>query len=330
MSKHLLIWHSTLVAAVAVALALPSIGTSAPFYSNDFEVDTSASWTVNNGPSDEAHDFYFDYSTVGIPSAPNSAAGTSRGMKLQANLSNATFSGMSVSPNGQNFSGDYVVKFDWWANFNGPFPGGGSGSTNLSTFGVGTAGSSAQWPGGAWDSVFFGATGDGGSSSDWRAYSNGSGGAAGAIWPETSGVYAAGNVAGVTNASNQFYADEGFGDNVAPAAQLLAFPQQSGNTAVGTAGMEWHQVEIAKTSQIVKWTVDGTVIATIPLSPDVTMGGGNILFGHSDINASSSNDANDAALLFTLIDNVRVVPEPGAFAIAVVALMGLVGLRHRS
>ena len=54
---------------------------------------------------DAAADFFFDYSSVGIPAAPN-GAGT-RGLKLQANLTNGIFSGMSVSPTGQNFTGDY-------------------------------------------------------------------------------------------------------------------------------------------------------------------------------------------------------------------------------
>ena len=97
-------------------------------------------------------------------------AGT-RGLKLQANQSSGVFGGVSVSPNGQSFFGDYVLQFDWWENFNGPAPVGGSGSTQLGTFGVGTSGTSPQWPGGTQDSIWFGGTGDGNSSSDWRAYS---------------------------------------------------------------------------------------------------------------------------------------------------------------
>jgi hypothetical protein len=298
----------------------------APLYSENFDVDPTANWTVNGGPSDESANFFFDYNTVGIPSAPNSG-GTTRGLKLQANLSGGVFSGLSVSPTGQSFSGDYQVLFDWWSNFNGPLPAGGNGSTNLSTFGVMTAGTTAQWPGAAtWDSVFFGADGDGGSGNDYRAYSNGSGGAPGAIWPETSGVYAAGNTAGVTNNSNAYYSS--FGNNPATAAQLALYPQQTGNNAIGAAGMEWHQVEIAKTSTQVRWTVDGIVIATIPLSAAVTTGGGNIFLGHSDINAGSSNDVNDVNLLFTLIDNVQVVPEPTALALCCLGILGLSGLRR--
>jgi hypothetical protein len=303
-------------------LAAPACGA---LYTQNFESDTTGSWNVNKGqtgatPVDAATNFFFDYSTVGIPAAP-SGSGT-RGLKMQANLSSAAFGGVSVSPTGQNFGGQYRLTFDWWANYNGPLPAGGNGSTNLSTFGVGTAGTSAQWPGGAWDSVFFGATGDGGSGNDWRAYSTRTGGAAGAIWPETSGVYAAGNTAGVTNNSHAYYAS--FGANAAPLGQLTLFPQQSGVSAVGSAGMEWHQVEIEKTATEVTWTVDGKRIATIPLIAGVTIGGSNILFGHSDINSTSSSDANDVNLLFSLYDNVVVtaIPEPGAWLFCGIATVG--------
>jgi hypothetical protein len=268
----------------------------AQLYSEDFEVDPTASWTVNTGAGDFAADFFFDYSTVGIPAGP-SGAGT-RGMKLQANLFSGIFSGMSTSPNGQSFSGDYTVEFDWWASFNGPFPVGGSGSTQLSTFGIGTTGIVAQWPGGNQDSVWFAATGDGNSSVDWRAYST----ASPTGYPDGSTVFAAVG-AGNRNHNHPYYAV--FGGAMAPAAQVALFPQQTGTTLVGCSGIEWHQAVIAKTGDTVTWTVDGTLIATIDLTT-VVLGGSNIFFGHSDTNTSSSSDPNAPALLFTLIDNIRV------------------------
>ena len=58
-----------------VAAALPFFSMAviaAPVYTENFDADHTANWTVNKGPAttDEAHDFFFDYSTVGIPSAP--------------------------------------------------------------------------------------------------------------------------------------------------------------------------------------------------------------------------------------------------------------------
>ncbi|MBK8916193.1 MAG: PEP-CTERM sorting domain-containing protein [Phycisphaerales bacterium] len=303
-----------------VLAALVSASAAAmPLYHNNFEVDTTANWTLNNGPSDAAADYFFDYSTVGIPVSPSTPmGGGTRGMKLQANLSNGIFGGMSVSPNGLDVPAtypDYTVRFDWWSNINGPFPGGGSGSTNLSTFGVGTNGTTPQWPGGSQNSVWFAATGDGGSAADYRAYST----AAPTSYASGNAVYAA--PAGAINNTAAYYS--GFGGVAAPAAQLGLFPQQTGTTQVGSAGMQWHEVEIEKLANLVTWRVDGLLIATIDLNT-VTLSGGNIFFGHSDINATSSTDPNDAALLFTLIDNVRVTPEPTSLA-----LLGLVALAAR-
>lgn len=299
---------------VGVLSCLPAAALGS-LYTQDFEVDSTATWTINDPAiSDTASDFFFDYSTVGIPAAPNSG-GTTRGMKLQANLTGGVFSGYSVSPTGQDFGTSYVVTFDWWANFNGPFPGGGSGSTNLSTFGVGTSGTAAQWPGNA-DCVYFGATGDGNSSADWRAYST----AAPASYQNGDPVYFAPS----RNSSDPYYA--GFGNLMAPAAQLALYPQQTGNTGIGSGGMAWHEVVIAKQGGFVTWTVDGLPIASVDEST-VTFGGGNICFGHSDINAGSSTDPNGPALLFTLIDNVVVIPEPATLALF--ALGGLALLRKR-
>src|SRR5262245_30572958 len=134
--------RASILIALFGGLVVVSTGSGQILYSENFDVDHTANWTVNNGPSDEAHDFFFDYNTAGIPAAPNSG-GTTRGLKLQANQANGIFSGVSVSPNGQNFAGDYTVRFDWWSNFNGPFPVGGSGSTQMTTYGIGTSGTIA-------------------------------------------------------------------------------------------------------------------------------------------------------------------------------------------
>lgn len=305
--------------AALASLGLAASAHAAPLYSENFDVDPTANWTVNNGPSDEAHDFFFDYSTVGIPSAPNSG-GSTRGLKLQANQSTGIFGGMSVSPTGQNFAGDVAVRFDWWANFNGPAPTGGSGSTQLSTFGLGTSGTVAQWPGGSQDSIWFGGTTDGNSSSDWRAYSP----AAATSYPDASTVYAAAGP-GNRNASHAYYA--ALGNLAAPAAQTLLFPQQTGNSLVGSAPFAWHDVIIARSGGNMTWTVDGLLIATVPLADDTVLSGDNIFFGHSDTNGTSSTDPNDVFLLFTLIDNVVVTPEPSTLSL--LGLGALAALRRR-
>jgi hypothetical protein len=97
-----------------------------------------------DGIIDDLSGFAFDYSSVGIPAAPNSLGGSTIGLKLQANLFSNALGGFSVSPNGLNLTGNYTVSFDAWSNTVGPFPSGGSGSTNMSTFGVLTSGTFSQ------------------------------------------------------------------------------------------------------------------------------------------------------------------------------------------
>ena len=161
----------TAVKRTATALTVFIVGPafSAVLYTQNFEVNPTASWTVNSSPTDATANFFFDYSTVGISSAP-SALGT-RGMKLQANQFSGLFGGMSVSPTGQNFGGSYTVRFDWWANYNGPFPAGGQRIHAVVDFRRGYERYEGAWPGARRDGIWFGATVDGNSSSDWRAYS---------------------------------------------------------------------------------------------------------------------------------------------------------------
>lgn len=292
------------LAAVTVATALAAPAMASVLFSTDFETDETANWSFFKGPAavQGSADYFFDYSTVGIPPAP-SGTGT-RGLKLQANLSGGVFGGVSTSPNGLNLTGNYVLTFDVWANFNGPFPGGGNGSTNLSTFGVGTNGTVVQWPGGVQNSVWFGATGDGGSASDYRAYST----AAPTSYAAGNPVYAA--PSGAINNTAAYYSV--LGSHSAPPAQLTLFPQQTGSTQVGAFGMTWRRVRITNIDGVIQWFIDDLLIATVPVGGAVTLAGGNIFFGHSDINAASSTDPNAPALLFTLIDNVVVVPEPAS------------------
>ena len=289
-------------------------------FSENFDSDHTSNWTVNQGPSDGVADFFFDYSTVGIPPAPNTTGGTTRGLKLQANLTAGVFGGLSVSPTGQAFSGDYRVRFDVWQSFNGPLPAGGNGSTQVTGAGVGTAGSTPQWAGGTQDSVWFGATADGGSGVDYRAYSS----AASTGYTPTNGVFAAGTSTApdTRNNSHPYYAE--FGLEAAPAAQVALFPDQAGETFVGVPGFQWRDAVIVRQGNTISWTVDGLLLATVDAST-VTLGGSNILFNYFDINAGSSTDTDSPSVAFGLIDNVRVetfATTPQAPGIQTIAIAG--------
>lgn len=303
--------------AGALVFSASTARTQVIFFDN-FDLNHTADWSVNTlgaGLSDA--NFFFDYSTAGIPSAPNSADGSTRGLRLRANQYGGTTaafpSGVSVSPLGLTLTGDYQLRFDIWWNFNGPAPGGGNGSTQVSGAGIGTAGTTAQVAGATpLDSVFFGATGDGGSSVDYRAYAP----LATSGFGDTNGVFAAGNASGVRNSSHAYYANLGGG--TPPAAQAALFPNQTGTAAAGAPGFAWRDFSITKTGNTATWSLDGLTIATVDLSTAGTLGGGNILFNQYDINATISTDPTSPSTLFGLIDNVRVttvVPEPGGVAL---------------
>lgn len=319
----------TLAAALGAALFTLPIASAATLYEEDFNDDPTANWTVNDpGLSDIGVDFFYDYSTIGVPAAPN-GTGT-RGLKMTANNSGGVFSGFSVSPTGESFSGDYTVTFDLWQNYAGPLGLGGNGTTQVSMFGIGTAGNVAMWPGAATkESLTFGVTLDGESGVDYRIYDS--------VFPTghggTSSAYAA-PIDPVTNTKNNgnnpYYA--GFGGASAPAEQLALFPGQTGTTDGGEIGFAWREVTIDVVGGVATWSIDGLTIATVDAA-DIT---GNILFGHSDTNATSSSDPNDSLLNVTLIDNVRVtgpmtIPEPGTMALAAMAALGaMVALRRRT
>jgi hypothetical protein len=318
----------------AVTMAAPVLCPAAVLFSENFDAgDASDRWRTNRvtaGATGNAADYAFDYSTVGIPAAPNSVGGSTVGVKLEANIpGNGVFTGLSVSPLDQAFTGNFTLRADVWQNFNGPFPAGGSGSTQVTWAGIGTNGTAPQFPGTSVQGIGFGATGDGGSQQDYRAYVN-----TGAPVLPSTGSYAAGTTdspaaADSRQAGTAYYVDNGFGSETATAEQLLLFPQQSGTTAPGTQGMAWHRWEIIRNENVVTWLIDGVVISTVDVTNE-PFGGDNFFLGHFDINATSSTDENARSLLFGLFDNVEVVdviPEPSALSL--VAVAGLAALRRR-
>ncbi|MFN7140700.1 MAG: immunoglobulin domain-containing protein, partial [Limisphaerales bacterium] len=254
--------------------------------------NTAANWIVNSRP-DTRVTFNYDYALDGIPSAPNSVGGARRGVKFEANMTTGTSAALSISPAGQSFTGDYKLRFDMWINANGPFPAGGTGSTEHLTAGVGTAGNRVQWTNSpspiAADGVWFAVDGEGGTSVDFGAYSGTTQHAA------ASGVYAAGTASNSRDNAHAYYAATFPAGQTAPASQ-----QQTGGLSAGCVGLKWRDVLITKTGSTVEWFIDGLKIATVN---NATYGGNNFFIGYWDMFASISDNA---ALSFGLVDNVRV------------------------
>jgi hypothetical protein len=314
--------------AVEVRSASAAGGGNTVFF-EDFDLDNAASWTVNdNGNGLNSANFFFDYAQVGIPSAPNSV-GTTLGLKMNANLHfvalppPAPIPAISVSPTGLVLDGDYEVRFDWWANYVGPLDSMiGPGTTQLSTFGVMSSGAFANGPGQA-DAVFFAATGDGRAAADFRAYA-----------PERVMSYQSPPIspldahatyfAGSRSASNPYYHQAFPGGEMAPFEQMFISPFQTGFQTPGATGFRWHDVQIQKVGQLITWLVNGVPLISVDASGFVApTGGGNIIFGHADVNFGGSPfPFEEEVLQFTLIDNIRVfqaVPEPTSIALVVAA-----------
>lgn len=272
-----------------------------------------------DGENDDFSGFAFDYSASGIPSAPNSG-GTTIGMKLYSSLFSNALGGFSANPNGLNLEGDYSVEFDVWASTVGSlagFPGGGSGSTMLSTFGILTTGTASETILSS-DGIFFASSGDGGTASDYRAYSvedkNSYDGTSG----EPNAVYHA--AGGSRNGTAQLYIDAVGGDVTVPQSVKDAFPNQNleGTLNAGATAFKWHHHEIRKVGNIVEWYLNDFKLITVDMTNFATPTlGGNISFGHADINFSSSTDLDAPNLLMTVIDNIEVnaisATTPGDF-----------------
>jgi|GEM_PF-5430970 len=336
--------------ALLVFFANPSFG---QLYSENFDDGNAVSrWTANagigfddpiaaeqpmdtnfdtfpfpdvDGVNDDFSGFAFDYSAHGIPPAPNNSNPNSTiGLKLQASLFSNRLGGFSASPNGLNLTGDYSITFDYWGSSIGSFPLGGSSSTEMSTFGLLTAGTTSQSILSA-DGVFFGAVADGGSGADYRVYSterNYSYQLFDPANPDPIDEHAT-YFAGTRNGTGQLYIDAtGVGDPGGDGAFMV--PQSvvdaganfgadlTGPLFSGAAGFQWHEMEIRKVGAVIDWYMNGIKLISLDTTawsdPDnlIEPGGGNISFGHNDINFGSPTNQPASDFLYTLIDNIEV------------------------
>lgn len=286
-----------------------SIATEAALFSDDFDVDSSADWNIIRSSPDTSVTFMFDYSTIGVPPAPN-GGGSTLGLRMAANMDMPkSLEAVTLSPVSQEFTGSYVLKFDMWINANGPFPGGGTGSTESLTTGIGHDDVTLNQYDASGSGCWFAVTGEGGNYRDYQAFRDSQ-----EQWAE-SGQFFAGTSSvdgGAHNSWDPYYAD--FGEILVEAAvpeQTVLHPLQTGPTLVGTAGFAWHEITITVDGENEKvlWEISGLPIVELDLNigsvfPSLS---GNISIGYMDTYDSISDNPE---VSFGLIDNLVVLLHP--------------------
>lgn len=293
-------------------------------FSDNFNTDTSASWRTNVAdPADGFVEFAWDYGTLaGIPPAPATTDGTTKGLRMRCGNVFPQLSGLSVSPRGGNFTGNYRLKFDMWINYNGPLPDGGAGSTQHFDAGVGTVGDTpVYFNNPSADGVWFTCSGDGADGATFGDYTAYIGSIA---QNDDTGFYAAGTGtvnSGLRDHANPFYTSL-WGGQAAPAEQLALYPGQTGVANLGNAGMAWHTVVITKVADTVTWQMDGITIATVTNDP-VNLST-NVFVGYQDRFAVTISDAPEMS--FGLVDNLRVetfaAAPPAPISITSIKIVG--------
>lgn len=301
------------VAAVALSpVAIPSALAQTVLFQDAFTTAASAAnyTAVTSGQTAVTH--AFDYSGLGIPTAPSSGDATTFGLKLEANMSAGAIAAVTLHTVTQ-FTGDYTVKFDMWINANGPLST-SVGSTQMLTAGVGgnavavngsTSSSVPQTGSGGWTAV----TGEGGAAVDFRMVKGA------ADQGVATNQFAAGTAAAARDGANAYYAQFtpiNIADLPVQGANNGGSPAQTGSTPAGSVGFAWRAVELRVDANAgtggapaMEWYIDGLRIGTLDAGASgAFVAAGSATIGYWDPFASISSDPTYS---FGLVDNLRVL-----------------------
>jgi hypothetical protein len=313
------------VAVAAVALLTTPLWGQALFQ-DGFESNTSANYDLRVGyyagtsTNDYTLDWSYDYSaltynrfasqtatpeTLAVPAAPNSVAGTSKGLKITVNKNDndpGRFA-LSLYPKTTNFSGDYVLKFDAFLN-HASFADSGVGTTEYLTFGLNHSGNAVNWGvlSGAEQREDFATDAVGGDGSDgvWFGFVGDDGAARGfQTWEGQAGQpsrYLDGEAGGIPDRDGNGNPDD---DGAEPYLRTQ-FPA-SRFEAAGVLGKRWVQVEVSQVGDELTWKIDGRIISRRTNSSPWKSG--RVMIGYMDPFAGVSEVKGENWLL---IDNVRV------------------------
>ena len=316
---------SAVVGLAAIALvSMPVRGQA--LFEDAFESNTSANYDLRVGyyagtsTNDYSLDWSFDYSTqtfnrfasqtatpetLSVPPAPNSAPGTSKGLKITVNKNDdepGRFA-LSLYPKTADFSGDYVLKFDAFLN-HASFADSGVGTTEYLTFGLNHSGNLVNWGvlsgsepredfadeavGGAGsDGVWFGMVGDDGAERGFQS------------WEGQAGLpsrFLEGEAGGIPDRDGNGNPDD---DGAEPFLRTW-FPGHRFE-APGVLGKRWVQVEVSQIGDVLTWKIDGRI-----LSRRINTGpwkSGRVMIGYMD---PFPGVAEVKAESWLIIDNLRV------------------------
>lgn len=297
-----------------LSVVLLSSVASAAIIDDDFEVDSSADYTVVSlgNPADGTVSFAFDYVAAGIPLAPRSAAGDKGGLRFTANDTLGADEGFTAFHN-TAAPANVVVTVDMYLGVTGF-----SGTTEYGHIGIGGDGATVNtiFSPVSGTGSFMAIDGDGDVTSDYRWARPASGGGLDIV-PGSGSSNNSSYLAGGSNNDFQLYQD--------------LFP--GGTPTAGSPGNLWTTVEVRTYNGTTRVSLDGTPII---LGPAVQGGGalaaGLASIGYADVFTSV---AQPAQAQFGIFDNLSVdeatfVPEPASLAMVCCGVFALAGgIRRR-
>ena len=267
------------------------------------------------GAFDGTVDFAFDYSTLGVASAPGSA-GTTVGLFMEVNTSDVgdVDEGESVGTLPTGFTlptGDFFLTMDVYWNVNNltnpttsESPG---GTTEYGIFGVFASGPLSPADEGVNDDIPFRFGLSNGDGLAWTA--TGEGGAADdVIRFEDPGNADTGSQIGL-----------GSYDDI-PDGTIPGVPTGTGGVLTFGPEDQWVEIGISSVGGMVSFSMNDYIFDTFDNTAG-TFSGGTIMLGYSDPFNSVNLDVGFESPNFLLIDNVSVVvPEPTGLALILCGL----------
>ncbi len=263
-------------------------------WSDNLQTDSSANWNLLFGAADPSTmdfttNWMYDYSVDSIPAAPHSGTDT-HGLKLDINATGAA-AGVNLYPIGQNFSGNYALRFDMYLRV-GP----STFTTELALFGLNHDGLHTNWyqnsgvpAGWTFDGLWYWIEADGA-----RQYAGGdyrlNGAATGTAPTLLAGDYATNWVA--------TFKSPPWGDYVNDPS-VYGYAGVPGNTD-GTATPCWADVELSQIGKVITLTLNRTRILSYTNTTYPSTG--NIMLGYCD--PANSIGPAASSILFA---NARVI-----------------------